>query len=153
MPAGDLGGGLGGGGEGLLGLANRIVEAVGGLIGSAGDGPGATDPFDGADAFDADPFEADDTDAEPAKATEDGGDIEEAEPDPAAQPAPAPVPADAPVPVDAPVPADAPPSPVAAPVDGPAPVGAPAAGGPAPPVTDGKTPCEIAADQLPQAGQ
>ncbi|OBB67441.1 hypothetical protein [Mycobacterium sp. 852014-50255_SCH5639931] len=152
MPAGDLGGGLGGGGAGLLGLAGRIVDAVGGLLGSAGDEAGAADPFGDRNTFDEDPFEADDTDDaddeddEPAK-TEDIEDTEEAKPDAAVQPV------GAPVPVDAPAPADPPPPPAAAPVDAPTPVAAPAAGEPAPPATDGKTPCEIAVDQLPQAGQ
>ncbi|MBI2694347.1 hypothetical protein [Mycobacterium nebraskense] len=143
MPAGDLGGGLGGGGEGLLGLASRIVDAVGGLLGSAGDELGAADPVEDGDAFDEDPFEADDTDDEPAETerTEDVADTDEVKPGAAAQP------------IEAPVPADAAPPPVAAPVETPAPAGAPAAGEPAPPATDGKTPCEIAADQLPQAGQ
>jgi hypothetical protein len=158
MPAGDLGGGLGGGmgggGEGLLGLASRIVDAVGALLGSAGDDLGAADPAGDTDAFDEDPFEADDTDGtaddaagEPEHAAE-VEDTEEAKPDPAA----APVPVGAPMPADAPAPADAPPG-VSPPVDAPGPVAAPAAGEPAPPPTDGKTPCEIAADQLPQAGQ
>lgn len=150
MPAGDLGGGLGGGGAGLLGLASRIVDAVSGILGAAGDEAGSTDPFGNGDTFGEDPFEADDKDDadekddEPAK-TEDVDDSEEATPDTAQ-------PVDAPMPVDAPEAAD-PPPPDAAPVDPPAPVAAPAAGEPAPPATDGKTPCEIAADQLPQAGQ
>lgn len=153
MPAGDLSGGLGGGGAGLLGLAGRIVDAVGGLLGSAGDERGAADPFDDGDAFDEDPFEADDKDDEtdttgdePAKA-EDAEDTEETQPEAAAQPV------DAPLPADAPVPAGPPPPPIAAPVDAPAPAAAPPAGDPPAPATDGKTPCEIAADQLPQAGQ
>lgn len=162
MPAGDLGGGIGsglgsGGGAGLLGLAGRIVDAVGGLIGSVADGSELTDPFDAGKPFDDNPFDADDTDDEPAKA-EDAGDTEAAEPG-AAQPLDAALPADAPAPADGTPPADAPapaegePPPAAAPpIDGPAPVAAPAAGEPAPAATEGKTPCEIAADQLPQAG-
>ncbi|OBH25763.1 hypothetical protein A5692_27410 [Mycobacterium sp. E342] len=156
IPAGGLGGGLGGGGlfggEGLLGLASRIVDAVGGLVGSAADGSGATDPFDEGDPFGEDPFGADDTDDEPAKA-EDVGDAEGATPDAAAQPVDAPLPADAPPPADAPALTDPAPPAVAPPPDAPAPAGAPAAGEPGPAATDGKTPCEIAADQLPQAGQ
>ncbi|OCB63271.1 hypothetical protein A5677_10755 [Mycobacterium malmoense] len=154
MPAGGLGGGAGGGlgdgGAGLLGLAGRIVDAVGGLIGSAGNGLGDGEPFDQGDAFDPEPVEADDTDEQTPEAdAEHPGDVEdtvEPEPEPAAEPAgPPPPPGAAPVGV--------PPPPGAAPVDAPAPADAPAAGGPAPPADETKTPCEIAADQLPQAGQ
>lgn len=146
MPAGDLGGGLGGGrggGAGLLGLAGRIVDAVGGLIGSAGDEAGAGDPFDEGDALDEDPFKPDDEDDEPIRTedSENAADTGGSEPDVAAQPRAAPQPADTPAP------------PVEAPANPPPPVAPPAAGGPVPPATDGKTPCEIAADQLPQAGQ
>lgn len=152
MPTGDLGGGLGGGGAGLLGLASRIVDAVGGLIGSAGDGSGS-DGLDEGDAFDEDPFEPDGKDDDGRQDTEDVADTEGIKPEAAAQPVVAPQPADAPEPVAAPQPANAPaPEPIDAPVDAPPPVAAPTAGGPMPPATDGKTPCEIAADQLPQAG-
>lgn len=158
MPAGGLGGGVGGGlgdggGAGLLGLAGRIVDAVGGLIGSAGDGLGDIAPFDRGNAFDGEPFEADDTDGQtPETGAEDPGDVEdvedtaEVEPEAAAEPA-------APPPAPGAAPVDVPPPPGAAPVDAPAPADAPAAGGPAPPADETKTPCEIAADQLPQAGQ
>ncbi|MGD1240754.1 hypothetical protein [Mycobacterium seoulense] len=165
MSAGDLGGGLGGGGlgggglggggAGLLGLAGRIVDAVGGLLGS-GDESGAADPFDEDDAFDEDPFTPADTDDDEPADTEHTEDVEDTEggtTGAAAQPLDAPVSVGAPVPVDAPRPADAPPPTGDAPVGAPSPpIGAPTAGEPEPP-TDGKTPCEIAADQLPQAGQ
>ncbi|OBI01737.1 hypothetical protein [Mycobacterium scrofulaceum] len=157
LPAGDLGGGLGGGlgsggGAGLLGLASRIVDAVGGLIGSAGDGSASDggDGFDEGDAFDEEPFKPDDKDDDGPQDADDVGDTEGVKPEAAAQPVDTPEPVD-PEPASAPVPADAP-APVDAPIGAPPPVGAPAAGGP-PPATDGKTPCEIAADQLPQAGQ
>lgn len=152
MPVGDLGGGLGsgGGGAGLLGLASRIVDAVGGLIGSAGDGSDGgdgVDGFDEGDAFDEEPFKPDDKDDDGPRDAEEVEDTEGVKPEAAAQPVDTPAPVDAePAPAAAPVPADAPPAPVDAPI------GAPAAGLP-PPATDGKTPCEIAADQLPQAGQ
>ncbi|BBZ73659.1 hypothetical protein [Mycobacterium paraseoulense] len=160
MPAGDLGGGLGGaglggGGAGLLGLAGRIIDAVGGLLGS-GDESGAADPFGEHDAFDEDPFTPDDTDHdEPAGTdhTEDAEDTEGGTTDAAAQPLDAPAPVGEPAPVGAPKPGDPPPPTVDAPVNGPPPIGPPTAGAPVPPVTDGKTPCEIAADQLPQAGR
>ncbi|ORB08509.1 hypothetical protein BST30_04380 [Mycobacterium mantenii] len=170
MPAGDLGGfgdsGLGGGlgsGGGLLGLAGRIGDAVGGLIGSAGDGLGGADPFnDDASAFDEKPFHTDDpedggdvtddkavdgsddpatTDQPDDPATADQaqrvGEPEPNQPDESIQSVGGPPPTDVP-PADAP-PADAPPA-------------APAAE-PAPAAGQGSTPCEIAADQLPQAGQ
>jgi hypothetical protein len=157
---GDLGGGLSGLG-GLGGLASRIVDAMGGLLGSADDAPGTKDPF-GEDAFDEDPFHPDDAhhdagdkpDAE-AEEPDDPDETEEAE---EARPVDGPPAVDGPPPVDGPAPVDAPP-----PVDGPPPADTsppaaapPPATAPAPaagPPTGGSTPCEIAADQLPQAGQ
>lgn len=103
MPAGDLGGlagsgmgsGLGsglGGGGGLLGLAGKIVDAMGGLLGSVGDGLDGADPFGDQDplddnAFHGDPFHADD----PADAKDAGDDADETAADePAAPDRPAP---------------------------------------------------------------
>lgn len=156
---GGLGsGGLGGGGGGLLGLAGRIVDAMGDLLGSAGDGSdGAAALGDSADgnAFDENPFHAEDpTDAMGA---EDSGDAEDAD-DTAEGSGPAePVDGEAgqpdpteheqqAQPVETPPPADP------APAEPPAPAAAPAAE-PTPAAGEGSTPCEIAADQLPQAGQ
>ena len=144
MPAADLGG-LGGGG-GLLGLAGRIVDALGGLIGSAGDGLDGADALtDGEDPFDEKPFHADDSEAvaedkapeDPAGAAEAGQPVDKPQPEPdgTTQPVEPPSPAGTPPP-------DAPPAPPAAPVAEPAPA-----------ADQGSTPCEIAADQLPQAGQ
>lgn len=139
MPAGDASGGLGG----LGGLADRIVEAMGSLLGSA------ADPADTADALgDEDPFRPDDVED-----TEDKPDapeeVKEADkvPDTAvAKPAGEPIPVAAPVaPADPPAPVAEPPAPVAEP---PAP-----AAEPPPPAAEASTPCEIAADQLPQAGR
>lgn len=147
MPPGDLGGGSTGGG-GLIGLAGRIVDAVGDLIGSATDDLGNTDAFGADDAVDEDPFHADDasdvTDGKPdeSEAVKDVDDTEEAKPDAEAQPAGVPAPPERPAPIDVPAPAAAP-----EPADAPAPVAAPAA------APQESTPCEIAADQLPQAGQ
>ncbi len=148
MPAGDPGGGL----SGLGGLASRIVDAMGSLLGSAAGSLG--DPT-ALDASDEDPFHADDghddaddeRDAEPAD-SEDTKEVDKAE---EAAPAEQVPPVDAPPPVETPVdapPQEAPPPPI----DPPAPAAAPATGAPAPPVNEGATPCEIAADQLPQAG-
>lgn len=153
LGGGGLGGGVGGGGlgGGLLGLAGRIVDAVGGLIGSAGDGLDGADTLDGGgDAFDEKPFRADHSEDEVAEKTvDDPGDAAEADqarpvdepqpgPDGVIQPVGTPAPADTPAPDSPP----APEPPPAAPVAQPAPAADPA-----------KTPCEIAADQLPQAGQ
>lgn len=165
---GDLGGGLGGGGGGggLLGLAGRIVDAMGGLLGSAGDGLDGTAPFDGGNAVGDNAFHPEDpSDAEAADAPEDTGDVGDEPADTAAPAEPAETaetdparPADEPdepgpnepsqqaQPVETPPPADP------TPAEPPAPPADPAAR-PAPVAEEGSTPCEIAADQLPQAGQ
>jgi hypothetical protein len=149
---GDLGG-LGG----LGGLANRIVEAMGGLLGS-GSLNDSGDPFDGEpfdeDPFDEDPFrpddKADDDEPDDDEPDDDADDKPEDLPVDEAQPVDGPQPAVAPQPAEA-VPAVAPPlAAVPPPVAAPAPAAVPPVG--APP-DGGKTPCEIAADELPQAGQ
>ena len=148
-------GGLGG----LGGLANRIVDAMSGLLGSAADGVGdpaglddsvGNDPFDedssDEDTSDEDPFDPDDEHDDADKERDDPDDKHDAKVE-EAQPVNAPPPADtSPLPVDGPPPANVP-----APVATPAPAAVPAP--PAAPPTDGSTPCEIAADQVPQAGQ
>ncbi|OBI84347.1 hypothetical protein [Mycobacterium sp. 1245805.9] len=133
LPAGDVGGGPGGLG-GLGALANRIVEAMGSLLGAEGDQAGFDDAFDDDEE---DPFR------DPKDVAEEQ-DPEEPEPVQEAQQVDEPAPA-------APPPVDAPPAPAGAP----APVAAPAAPAPvnAPPAAEASTPCQIAADQLPQAGQ
>jgi hypothetical protein len=145
--AGGLGG-LGGITGGIGGVIGNIVDGIGSLIGSLTGGLGDTsgdplldDPNDDADDPDDDAEDAADTnDAEPI--VDDAAPIEPAAPkEPAVdelnENAPATVEAadtpTAPPPVDPP-PADQPP---------PAPVIPP----------EGSTPCEIAEDQLPQAGQ
>jgi len=157
---GALGGGLGGlGGSGgglggLGGLAGRIVDALAPRLGSGADGLG--DPaFDGA-PFHADSdhhaehrhHDADEKHDDPDEKRDDPDDkadkadeADEAKPGEEAAPVDAPPPAGGPSPVDATAPPVAAPEPVAAP------------GGPAPAGTEKSTPCEIAADQLPQAGQ
>jgi hypothetical protein len=163
MPAGAGGlGGLGdpgGGLSGLGGLASRIVDAMSGLLGSAADqltDPsaldgllGGRDPFD-EDAFDEDLFhpgaEHDDADDKPdteadeadePKETEEADETEDAEASEEARPV------DGPPPVDAPAPAAVPP------IEG----SVPPVNGSPPDPTEGSTPCEIAADELPQAGR
>ncbi|WP_375487355.1 hypothetical protein [uncultured Mycobacterium sp.] len=180
--AGDLGGlgggggvgGLGGGGGigGLVGLAGQIVDAIGGLVGSltdglagpsgledglAGDDPlgdelDADDPV--ADADDTDDDKTDDEDTDEAAAAPDpdsdqqetGTDTDQGADDSTPEPANPPPPQDA---------ADPPPGQdnAASPAEEPA--GAPTPAEPAPPSPppEGSTPCEIAADALPQAGQ
>ena len=157
-PASDLGTGLGDasappaglgsaagldGLGGLGGLASRIVEEMSGLLGSAGeqlnDPSGlddALDPDDPADKADDD----DESDAEPEKPAE----IQTVQAEDAQ-------PGDTPPPAAGPPPIDAPPSAAVPPVDAP-----PTAAAPPPaaaPPSSGKTPCEIAADELPKAGQ
>ena len=173
LPTGGLGAlgggpsGLGGPGGlgGLGGLASRIVDAMGGLLGSPADQ--FADPgFDGASS-DEDPFHPDDRHPDDrhhddkhhddkhdgADEKSDGPDDkhgDEARPVDATPPVDGTPPADAPLAVPEPVAAPAPPTGAPAP-----PIGAPAppTGGPAPPGHEKSTPCEIAADQLPQAGQ
>ena len=133
LPTG--GGGLGG----LGGLASRIVEAMGDLLDSAPEEP--TDPVGAEDGEEDD--DEDDTpdrpaDRVPEKATDTtaSGSVKEADDTEGAvhdQPVAAPPPVAGP--------------PAGAPTPEPAPVSAP------PPVPQSqRTPCEIAADELPQAG-
>jgi hypothetical protein len=166
--AGGLGGpgGLGGLGGNLGGVVGKIVDGIGGLLGSLADGladlSGSGDPLDADDLLDDAADDADDaaddvdddepdnepvdTDAEPAGAEEDATSetpdegspqADDAVDEPAAQQAAMP-------PTDAPPPAEV--SPVVPP---PAEPSAPASE----PQSEGATPCEIAADELPQAGQ
>jgi hypothetical protein len=174
-PISDLGtGGLGGVSElptsagspaaldGLGGLASRIVDAMSGLLGSAAeqlndpsgldDPPDTVDPFDPDDNADDNDDDDDKSDAEPEK-PEDIQTIEAEE----AKPVDGPPPAAVAPPLDGPRPVDGPPSAAVPPVDGPPPAAVPppvAAPSPAAaPPSSGRTPCEIAADELPKAGQ
>ncbi|HWS93801.1 MAG TPA: hypothetical protein VN306_15325, partial [Mycobacterium sp.] len=133
MPAGDLGGGL----SGLGGLASRIVDAMGSLLGSAADQLGAgdadtEDPFNDEDPFHADDKHDDSDDArdpesdEPDEAKE-VDDTEEVKPGQEARPVDAPPPVEAPAPVGAPPAVEGPPPPV----DAPTPPAPPLTGGPA----------------------
>ncbi|KAA0118281.1 hypothetical protein CIW51_07185 [Mycolicibacterium sp. P9-22] len=145
--------------SGLSGLGQSFADVLGGLLGSGGDGLGEslraagdldTDPDDLADDAEPDDLpdpendedEADDEDDEdlaeeepPQDETPSGETAEPAEEDAAVEPvAPVAVPPEPPVPTPVPEP----------PVD-------PAVAVPAEPVP-ADTPCEIAADELPQAG-
>ncbi|SPM32759.1 hypothetical protein MRAB57_558, partial [Mycobacterium rhizamassiliense] len=151
---GDMGSGSGGLG-GLGGLASRIVDAMSGLLGSGGDQLGDPSTLDDS-LDDKDPFDEDDSDDDPFHPVDDKADADEKDADPEKDDeAVKPEDAQEVRPVDGSPPADAPPLPG----DGPPPATAPEpAGAPVPPAsepgpTDGATPCEIAADQLPQAGQ
>jgi hypothetical protein len=149
---GDLGAGSGGLG-GLGGLASRIVDAMTGLLGSSADQLGDSSSLE--DSSDEDPFhpvgEHDDADDEHDDADDEPDDADDAQ---QALPVVGPPPADMPPPVDGtPLPVDGMPPPVDAPTPAAAPIGGPMPPESGPEPTDGSTPCEIAADQLPQAGQ
>ena len=150
--AGNLGG-AGGLAGSIGGVIGQIVDSIGGLLGSLAGGLGdaagdplADDPFDADDppAEDADgPGDTDDA-AEPAKVDEDDAadqPVEQAteSPPPPADAVGEPAAQDGVPPVDPPPPAAPPPADQS-----------PTAAGPQP---DGPTPCEIAEDELPQAGQ
>jgi hypothetical protein len=165
-PMGGLGGGLPGVGGGLSGLGQQLADALGALLKPLGDAlpgtPGSGDPpklgdsaGPGAEsAIGRDDKPADektgDGKNEPAKpADETTGDGKNEPAKPAAdktgngcndQPADGPPPAE-PAPTPAPLPPPLAPPP------------APAAEPPPSPAAATKTPCEIAADELPQAGQ
>ena len=150
MPAGAGSSGNSMGLGGLGGLASRIVDAMSGLLGSEADQledpSGLDDPVDTDDAFDPDDHaDKDDKDDKADKADKSGAEPEkpddvqtmQAEAKPGDGPLPAALPVDKPLPGDGPPPAAVPP-----------PQEAPPAAAPS-----GKTPCEIAADELPKAGQ
>ena len=144
MPSlGDMGGGLPGGAGGLAGLGSQFADAIGGLLNRPDDAlPDPPDPNDGAVGAD-DPAPADDEDPE-AKSQDEAADLAETdkttgEPvdacseDEPVEEAPPPDPA------PTPPPPAMPPAPVVEPPPTADPLGA-------------ETPCEIAADELPQAG-
>jgi hypothetical protein len=144
--AGNLGG-LGGIAGGLGGVVGSIVDSIGGMLGSLagglGDGSGA------GDALTDDPLHLDDADKQ-----------EDADTDDTAEPVSIDDAAAAEQPVDTvaenpPTTSDSVAEPVGQQLDAPPP-DAPPADQPTPaaaPQTDGSTPCEIAEDELPQAGQ
>lgn len=145
-PLGDMGGlstgasGLGGVASGIEGVIGSIVDGIGGLIGALtgglGDGSGGApldDPVDVDDpdeSADEDKDEADPVAADEPLAPEQPAEQLSESPPAAAEAVDEPA---APPPID-PLPADQPPPPA----------------GPPP---EDSTPCEIAEDQLPQAGQ
>jgi hypothetical protein len=126
-------GGLPDVGSGLSGLGQQLADAFGGLLSSADDAE-LDDDVD--DELDDNPDEDDDEPVEPAAE------------EPVQPPAVDPVcePAETPAPVEPPPPEEAAPTPVAVPPP-PEPVAPPSAASAA------ETPCEIAADELPQVGE
>ncbi len=171
MPAlGELGGGLPGSTGGLAGLGQQLFDALGGLLNPGGDAlpdrPGIDPPEPPEPAApETEPavVEGDEPDGEKPDETEpDEGESDADEPDEQIDPAglgnsaPADTtptdgcdeePADAPPPGE-PTPAPVEPAPTPAPI--PPPADPPAPGSPA---AANETPCEIAADELPQVGQ
>lgn len=139
--AGGLGG-LGGMTGGLGGIVGSIVDGIGGLLGSLAGGSDGGLGNDPADLDDDDPV-LDDVD----KPDDAGDTLEPAALDEDVVP-------EAPAVESPPPPTEAVAEPIAQPVEPPPPDAPPAAPPPAAePATDGSTPCEIAEDQLPQAGQ
>lgn len=154
-PLGDVGGlstgagSLGGLAGSIGGVVGKIVDGIGGLLGSLADG--FSNPSEG-DSLVDDPLTADDADT-PDDA-EDDAEADTVEPvtaDDAEKPTESPQPAGevveqpaAPPPPDAPQPDAAPPADQSLPNDQSPPAGE---------QSDASTPCEIAEDELPQAGQ
>jgi hypothetical protein len=140
------------------GVVGKIVDGIGALVGSLADGftnpsgssdsgdPLLDDPLDAEDPLESD---ADDLDGE----HHDDADKVDAEPADASLDAGVETPAENPSAPDNPV--DEPPAQqVTSPPPEPPPADPPPADAPAPePPPEEKTPCEIAADELPQAGQ
>jgi hypothetical protein len=153
--AGDLGsvGGLAGGIGGVIG---KIVDGIGGLLGSLADG--LSDASGPADPLADDPLDDDDPLGDEAVTVDDdhpdgdADDTADAEPAGADEATVAETPTENPPATDdvadEPVAQQVTPAPDAAPSPPPA-----TQPGPAEPQPDGSTPCEIAEDQLPQAGQ
>jgi hypothetical protein len=144
--AGNLGG-LGGIAGGLGGVVGSIVDSIGGILGSLAGG--LSDGSGSGDALTDDPLDLDDADKQ-----------EDADTDDTAEPVSIDDAAAAEQPVDTvaenpPTTSDSVAEPVGQQLDA-TPPAAPPADQPTPaaaPQTDGSTPCEIAEDELPQAGQ
>jgi hypothetical protein len=137
MPSlGEMGGGMPSLGTGASGFGQQLADLIGGLVGSSEDA--LPDPTDEVAEPDEDPEQHEDPETEPAEAaeeseTEDDAETPDAEAAPSEEPEPAP-PESAVTPVP---PEPEPPIPPAVAEAMPA----------------EKTPCEIAADELPQVGE
>jgi hypothetical protein len=134
MPAGDLGSGLPSGSSGFGGLGQRLADALGGLLDPPADTPADAPEPEAVDNEDVDDEDTEDTKEEEEPQEDD--EVEDGEPtgDQAVDPEPV---AEPPVAAPPEPPVDAPPPPPTEPA----------------PVDGERTPCEIAADELPQAGQ
>jgi hypothetical protein len=151
--AGNLGG-LGGAAGGIGGVVGSIVDSIGSILGSlagglgdgAGSGPSLAD-----DALTGDPVDLDDAD----KQEDDDEDDDDKAAPVSVDDATAAEQPDDPVAENPPTTSDPVADPVGQPLDPPPPAAAPGDQPPpaAAPQTEGPTPCEIAEDQLPQAGQ
>jgi hypothetical protein len=153
--AGNLGS-LGGLAGSIGGVVGKIVDGIGGLVGSLADGfsdpSGAGDPLLDDPLDDDDPLRDDDDDTDDDDKADDADDADTVDAEPAGadegatgeganDEAPGESPSAAGDSVDEPVAQQ-----VTPPPDSPPPL-------PSEPQPDGSTPCEIAADELPQAGQ
>ena len=151
MPSlGEMGGGLPGAAGGLAGLGSQLADAIGGLLSSPDDAlPDPPEINEGVgdidDVGEDEPLSDDDEDPEDELA-EESDELAESE-EPATEPVDVCAKEDAvneappaePVPTPPPAPMPPPPQPVVEPPPSPEPLGA-------------EAPCEIAADELPQAG-
>jgi hypothetical protein len=145
MPSlGEMGGGLPGGAGGLAGLGSQLADAIGGLLDRPDDALPDPPELDD-EAVDTDEQAPDDEEDPEAESDEEADDLAETD-----EPTDEPVDACAEdEPVEEPPPPDPAPTPPPAPMPPPEPVVEP------PPTADplgAETPCEIAADELPQAG-
>jgi hypothetical protein len=150
--AGDLGS-LGGLAGGIGGVVGKIVDGIGGLLSSLADG--FSDPSRPADPLLDDPLDTEDPLGDDADNADDDNTDDADDTD---TPDGAPASADQDNTADAPAenqpatgdPVDEPVAQQVTPPDAPSPEAPPA---PVEPQPDGSTPCEIAEDELPQAGQ
>jgi hypothetical protein len=149
----SLGGGMPDIGSGLSGFGSQLGDMLGGLLGTSQDGlsdlpePGDLDEGEAPDEDDLDEDEDEDEDApdeDEDEADEKEGETDGAETDPAAEVTGEPEPAE-------PLAEPLPPVPTETPVE-PPPVPAPLPPPPEPMSAAG-TPCEIAANELPQVGE
>jgi len=144
--AGNLGG-LGGAAGGIGGVVGSIVDGIGSILGSLAGGLGGG--FGSGDSLTGDPLDLDDADKQEDADTDDKAEPVSVDDATVAEQVADPVTENPPTTSDSvaePVGQQLdPPPPAAPPDDQPPPAAAPQ--------TDGSTPCEIAEDELPQAGQ
>jgi hypothetical protein len=154
LPASGLGAGMSTAGAGFAGIGQQLADLIGGLLNTGSGVPGG-DPLDldEPDGGDLEPGEDGDPDDEmsedPDDDKADDGTAEEAEAEKPAEPAPDAVSGSEPA-VPQPIPpiAGSAPEPAAAPAQPPV-----TAAVPEPVPEPARAPCEIAADELPQAGE